>query len=328
MEILKDAYLRLGMKTEVAAMLRQLATTHLELKQFSSAMLNYEDLLKHEPDNPEVLAAMSEVEERMSQTAAPKPGSLSTRPIDLDFQSATATHDTGTLMTTSTTARADGYRMPAMRPEEIAATLSEDGNEALAKFLMQNRLAPQAIVESMLSRVHKKNNGLGPDQLGASLIDEIVRRGGADLDTLLCGILDRTKFAYVPLEYYEIDRQIVKMLPESITLNRLIVPFDIMSRTLMIATANPFDALGKQAVQQLLDYTIQWHLASPQAIYKVLGETYRLSNTRPGASAGNTSAAAAAPASPPETAPVSAANGAPAAPDGPAIDPASFRLAK
>ena len=34
----------------------------------------------------------------------------------------------------------------------------------------------------------------------------------------------------------------------------------------MVAMANPFDAQGKETVQQLLDYNIQWHLASPQAI--------------------------------------------------------------
>jgi hypothetical protein len=87
---------------------------------------------------------------------------------------------------------------------------------------------------------------------------------------MLCGILERTKFAYIPLEYYDVDRQIIRMLPESITLTRLIVPFDVMSRTMMVATANPFDALGKDAAQQLLDYNIQWHLASPEAICRVL----------------------------------------------------------
>ena len=56
------------------------------------------------------------------------------------------------------------------------------------------------------------------------------------------------------------------MLPESLTLGRLIVPFDLISRTIMIATANPFDAQGKEAVQQLLDYNIQWHVAAPAAI--------------------------------------------------------------
>src|SRR5436190_12795685 len=66
------------------------------------------------------------------------------------------------------------------------------------------------------------------------------------------------------------------MLPESITLSRLIVPFDVMSRTVMVATANPFDALGKDAAQQLLDYSIQWHLASPDAFARVLQQAYRL----------------------------------------------------
>jgi hypothetical protein len=108
------------------------------------------------------------------------------------------------------------------------------------------------------------------------LIGEIVTRGAVDMEQLLCGILERSKFAYIPLEYYEIDRQIVRMLPESLTLGRLIVPFDIISRTMMVALANPFDAEGKQAVQQLLDYNVQWHLASPEAIVKVLNDAYRL----------------------------------------------------
>jgi hypothetical protein len=115
-----------------------------------------------------------------------------------------------------------------------------------------------------------------------SLIDEICRRGSVEMDTLLSGMLDRSKFAYIPLEYYEVDRAIVKMLPEEITLARLIVPFDVMSRTLMVAMANPFDAEGKETVQQLLDYNIQWHLASPTAINKVLAETYRLPNSLSG----------------------------------------------
>jgi hypothetical protein len=44
---------------------------------------------------------------------------------------------------------------------------------------------------------------------------------------------------------------------------------------MMIAVANPFDAVGKDAVQQLLDYNIQWHLSSPEAICKVLTDSYR-----------------------------------------------------
>jgi hypothetical protein len=277
MDILKDAYSRLGMKKEMLGMGRRLAQTLSELGQFSSAMLEYENILKADPDNVEVIAAMGELEERMHKAAKAKPKPSTN--IEMDYRMASA--DTGTLMTTSATLRPDGFRHSAgtsagQRADDVAAGLVEDGNEALAKFLVQHRLATDEVVHSVLERVQKKNEVLPPGTLATSLIDEIVRRGGADLEAILCGILERTKFAYIPLESYDVDRQIVKMLPDSITLSRLIVPFDVMSRTVMVATANPFDSLGKEAAQQLLDYNIQWHLASPESISRVLTEAYRL----------------------------------------------------
>jgi hypothetical protein len=80
------------------------------------------------------------------------------------------------------------------------------------------------------------------------------------------------------LEIYDIDRQVVRMLHDDMVLGRLIVPFDVVSRTCMVAVANPLDSAGKEAVQQLLDYSIQWHLASPSAIMKVLTDTYKESS--------------------------------------------------
>ena len=52
------------------------------------------------------------------------------------------------------------------------------------------------------------------------------------LEKVLSALIDRTKFAYVPLEYYDLDRQIAPMLPENLTLGRLMVPFDLVSRTM------------------------------------------------------------------------------------------------
>ncbi len=160
--------------------------------------------------------------------------------------------------------------------EQININLADDGNEALAKFLIQHRLVTEEVVSSALERGQRKNKDLGQNVLATSLVDEISRRGAIEQEALLASIVDRSKFAYIPLEYYDVDRSIVKMLPESLSIGRLIVPFDIISRTVMIAMANPFDALGKEAVQQLLDYNVHWHLCAPQAIAKVLGDTFRI----------------------------------------------------
>jgi tetratricopeptide (TPR) repeat protein len=289
MDILKDAYQRVGKQKEALSVARRLADTYVDLGQFSAAMLEYEGILQKEPDNAEVIAALGDVEEKLQRSgqlkpqastpaaAAPAPTTIAPPSgINLDFR--TITTDGGTLMTTAATMRPDGssgMRL-ALAAEQVNFSLADDGNEALAKFLIQHRLVTEEVVSSALERVQKKNKDLGQNVLATSLIDEICRRGALEQEGLLAGIVDRSKFAYIPLEYYDIDRSIIKMLPESLSIGRLIVPFDIISRTVMVAMANPFDALGKEAVQQLLDYNVQWHLATPQSIFKALGDTFRI----------------------------------------------------
>ncbi|MEP6671719.1 MAG: hypothetical protein ABJF10_21340 [Chthoniobacter sp.] len=290
MDILKDAYQRVGKQTEALSVARKLADTYVELGQFSAAMLEYEGILQKEPDNAEVIMALGDVEEKLqksgqlkpnghtsvSSSPAPAPGTIAPpSSINLDFR--TIASDGGTLMTTPATMRPDGsiggMRL-AMQAEQLNINMADDGNEALAKFLIQHRLVTEEVVSSALERVQKKNKDLGPNVMATSLVDEISRRGAIETETLLAGIVERSKFPYIPLEYYDFDRSVVKMLPESLSIGRLIVPFDIISRTVMVAMANPFDVLGKEAVQQLLDYSVQWHLCSPQAIMKVLGDTF------------------------------------------------------
>jgi len=288
LDILKDAYQRVGKQQEALQTARRLADTYVELGQYSAAMLEYEGILQKDADNPEVIAALGEVEEKLQKSgqlkppvaapsapAAPTPGGSLGGGINLDFRSVIS--EGGTLMTTAATLRPDsgsGMRL-ATASEQLNLSLTDDGNAPLAKFLIQHRLVTEEVVSSALERVTKKNKDLAPNVLATSLIDEICRRGAIEMDNLLAGILDRSKFAYIPLESYDVDRSVVKMLPESLTIGRLMVPFDIISRTVMIAMANPFDSLGKEAAQQLMDYNVQWHLASPQAIFKAINETYR-----------------------------------------------------
>jgi len=66
------------------------------------------------------------------------------------------------------------------------------------------------------------------------------------------------------------------MLPDYLTVGRLFVPFDLVSRTLMVACCNPFDVTGREALQQSVDYTVAWYLARPSAIVKNLQSIYRL----------------------------------------------------
>ena len=82
MEILKDAYQRVGRDADFLLISRKLADTYVEVGQYSAAMLEYEGLLKKTPDNPEIIAALSDVEEKLQKSGqlkpapSPTPGSI------------------------------------------------------------------------------------------------------------------------------------------------------------------------------------------------------------------------------------------------------------
>ncbi len=267
LEILKDAFVRIGQVSDAIDAARKLAEIFTQAEQYPKAVREYEYILDHEPANVEVMAALGEVEEKLRELKA------SGKIVGDGFD---GVDKASQLIATGQTMQASSKSAAAI--DAVTKTLvAEDGNDALVKFLLLHRIAPEDVVKSSNERISKKNKDLAPNTMAHSLLDEVVRRAGLDIETTLCTIVDRSKLAYIPLEYYEVDRQVVKMLPESLTLGRLIVPFDVMSRTLMVAMANPFDSLGKDAVQQLLDFNIQWHIASPVAVTKVLSEVYRVS---------------------------------------------------
>lgn len=300
LEILKEAYWKLGRQQDGLAVTRRLADAYMRLGQYSSAMLEYEGILQQEPNAHEVQQILNDLEAKLHQGKATvvQKGA----PIALDF----GIPDTGPIETPVATAAparsrlapSTPVRMPAaaMEPNLIATgsttgaryaaqkrqaretSLDNDGLEPLAKFLLQHRLANHDVVNAAVAKVRKYNAALTDGQgLAASLLEEICL-AGVDSETLLCGIIDRTKAAYIPLECYDVDRQVVRMLPEHLTLGRLIVPFDIVSRTMMVAAANPFDIAARNAVQQAVDYHVQWHLAMPGVIRKILREVYKIAD--------------------------------------------------
>ena len=266
LEILKDAFVRIGQVSEAMVAARKLAEIFSQAEQYGRAIEEYEYILDHDPANVEAMSGMGEAEEKLRVAKATGGGRHDEPPQ-------------GNTKNSHLIATGQTMKVSTKSAETIAAvtkTLTEDGNETLVKFLLLHRIAPEDVVKQACDRISKKNKDLAPNTMAHSLLDEVVRRAGLDPETVLCTIVDRSKLAYIPLEYYEVDRQVVKMLPESLTLGRLIVPFDVMSRTLMVAMANPFDSQGKDAVQKLLDFNIQWHIASPTAITKVLSDVYRV----------------------------------------------------
>jgi hypothetical protein len=277
-DILKEAYLKIGQIEAALQVSRKLAEAYLNMGLYSSALLECEGILQLQPNSPDIVALMGEIESRTAPSTQ-RNGGGGSGANDYGLLNEPTEQTSSLMALNSSRAKTGGKNGTDVREAAAAAALdlsTDDGNDHFAKFLTFHRIVPEAEIAPALARVHLTNRRLGSQALAASLLDELTRSGAYQIDQLLASLIDATKFGYVPIEYYDIDRAVVRMLPETLTLQRLIVPFDIVSRTIMIALCNPFDAGAKQAVQSSLDYNIQWYLAKPGSISRILRDVYRL----------------------------------------------------
>src|SRR5689334_14273989 len=64
LEILKEAYFKLGREKDVISTSKRIAQAYVVMGQLSSAILEYESILQRSPDDPDVLAALGEIESK------------------------------------------------------------------------------------------------------------------------------------------------------------------------------------------------------------------------------------------------------------------------
>ena len=282
LEILKVAYQKLGKNAEWLSVSRRLASAYYNVGSYSLSLQECEAVLAVEPNEPEILAMLGEIETRLQSSgqtveiAGPEHAMIEIAggPEHLLVKMSDETASSEPISASRLLEK--GGRNTGQTRKRVVPQDPDQGNDALAKFFIVQQLFPEEEVTVALAAVKEANKGISGQQLAISLLDRLSHGNDEKMEFVLSELIDRTKFAYIPLEYYDVDRQVARMLPDELTINRLFVPFDLISRTIMVAVCNPFDAAGREAVEQSLDYTVAWYLAKPSTIIKVLQDIHKL----------------------------------------------------
>src|SRR5438128_10994683 len=271
LEILREAYTKIGRHDDALRTSRKLAEAYFNAGSYTTAFQQCEMILTREPNASEILAMLGEIESRLQasgQAIVDKSKNTS------GLVSSPFTRNDGSLISPNVEGALIDVDPSRGKGLGRITNLHERGDDHLAKFLIVQQLFGEEEVNAALESAKNVNKDLTGQTMAASILEELCKDKPAQLDTILSALIDRTKFAYVPLEYYDTDRQIAPMLPEYLTLGRLFAPFDLVSRTMMVACCNPFDSAGRDAVQQSVDYTVSWYLARPLALAKTFQPIY------------------------------------------------------
>lgn len=249
LEILKEAYSKLGREKDVVSASKRIAQAYVHLGQLSSAILEYESILQRFPDDPDVQKALAEIETRATNFASPPQ-------MDSDFMEKASA-------SAALKKAADGHVHPL--------TEVEDGKQAMQKVFLDSKL----ISQHDFAACWPHNPRETPKQPLEPFVQVLADKQILPVEKALKLLCEKARLGFLPIEKYDIDLELARTFPREMCFRWCILPFDRMSKSVLVATANPFNKHAMREVESHANRRVLWYIASPNELVRVLKKVYR-----------------------------------------------------
>ena len=247
LEILKEAYAKLGREQDVLRTAKRIAQAYVAMGQLSSAILEYESILQRYPDDADVLTALSELESKANSLGAqPNLGEAQPKSGQTGF----------TKKKSARSASADG----------------DDGRQMMHKIFVESKvIAATAFDQCWTSPDYNS----APAKPVPPFIQTLAEKGFNPLEKSLRLLSEKSRLGFLPMEKYDIDLELGRNYPSETCFRWFVLPFDRMSKSILVATCNPFNRQAAAEVEEVTKSRIIWYLATPEDISKSLKKVYR-----------------------------------------------------
>jgi tetratricopeptide (TPR) repeat protein len=248
LEILKEAYSKLGREQEVINTSKRIAQAYMQTGQLSSAILEFETVLQRRPDDAEVQSALKEIENKASNAGA-----------SADVEPAALVLPTETSKTAAKKSRAaDG---------EI-----DDGRKTLQKIFVDSKIISAGDFDLCWQAA---DLAVSPADVVEPFIQVLHEKGILLWDKSLKLLSDKSRMAYLPLEKYDLDIDLTRGFPADVCRRWCVLPFDRMSKAILVATANPFNQQAVKELSETTSHRLVWYLSPPSDLLSNIRKAFR-----------------------------------------------------
>ena len=251
LEILKEAYSKLGRQKEVISTSKRIAEAYVQMGQLSSAILEYETILQRFPDDPDVQAALKEIESKANNFPMEPP----------------APEITLTPKAPATPAK--GPKAPAKIP---SAAEIEDGRRTMFKIFVESKIITSGDFDLCWST---PDLSVRPSGVIEPFIQLLSDRAILPIDKALKTLCDQSRVAFLPLNNYDIDLDLARGFPAEICQRWCVLPFDRMSKSIFVATANPFNQQAAKELAAATPNRLLWYLVPPSELVANVRKAFR-----------------------------------------------------
>ena len=251
LEILKEAYSKLGREPDVVSTSKRIAQAYVHMGQYSSAILEYETILQRFPNDPDVQAALQQIESKANNVALePALGE-------------TVFIKKSELPPARMARKGFGPGVPAQ---------IEDGRRSMHKIFVEGKIVTAADFDLCW---HKMDMTVAPSGVIEPFIQLLADKGIYPVDKSLKLLTDKTRLAYLPLDRYDVDMDLTRSFPSATCRRWCVLPFDRMSKSVLVATTNPFNQQAAKELAAATPLRLLWYLVPPAELVKNLGKAFR-----------------------------------------------------
>lgn len=248
LEILKEAYSKLGREEDVVNASKRIAKAYVSSGQLTSAIFEYESILQRRPNDEEVLVALQEIEKRANSFSAPA------MPAETEYSGK------------------DSDKAKGKAGGKAAAQDIDDGRQGMHKIFVDGRLISATDFDIYWPSVDFSESLAQPID---PFIGVLAAKALVPADQSLKLLCEKTRLGYLPIDKYDVDMELARKYPKEVCRRWCVLPFDAMSKAVLVATANPFNKQAARELEQAANGRIVWYLSPPGELVKALKKAFR-----------------------------------------------------
>ncbi|MFH1395353.1 MAG: hypothetical protein ABIH09_04270 [Candidatus Omnitrophota bacterium] len=135
-----------------------------------------------------------------------------------------------------------------------------------------------------LGQILQRNNVISKEQLkmaldlqkreGGLLGEILIKLGYVSEREIVQALTVQCGFPYLPLENYELKKEMGDIVPENVARQYCIVPLDIIGNILTIAMSNPLNDKAIEDIEMITKKKVQIFIATVTAVHEALDKIY------------------------------------------------------
>ena len=139
--------------------------------------------------------------------------------------------------------------------------------QKLGEILVQN----EVISEEQLNR------SLDLQRHEGGLLGEIlVKLGYVNEEDIVQALTEQYGFPYLPLENYDLKKEMKDVIPENVSRQYSVVPVDVIGNILTVAMSNPLNEKAVEDIEMMADKKVRVFISTVTSVRDALNVLYKV----------------------------------------------------